>query len=351
MPAHERGGSTMRCFIVDGSGPASLQMVERPDHSTPGRGEVLVEVHAVSLNYRDLLVADGRYGGPQNPPIIACSDMAGVVAAVGPGVFGFKAGNRVLNAPFRQWPAGALRRDWSRTFVGGQGVDGVLAEQIIYPADALVHVPSHMTLEQGSTLTIAGLTAWGAMVTHSRVRPGDWVLAHGTGGVAIFAAQLAKLFHARAILSTSSLEKGRLVRERFGVVETIDYRDPQWPKRVREITGGRGVDVVVETAGGEQLGGSIESCNYGARVGLIGVLGGMDCKFSAFPLMMHQVTIRGIYMESAQELQALALALEEGKVEPCVDRVFSFEDAPAAYDYLRSGRHLGKVVIQVRKPK
>lgn len=338
----------MRCYIVDGSGSASLKLVERPAPAPPGPGEVLVEVHAVSLNYRDLMVADGRYGGPQNPPIIACSDMAGVVAAVGPGVHYLKTGNRVLNAPFRHWPAGALRRDWSRSFVGGQGVDGVLAEQIVYPADALVPVPSHMTLEQGSTLTIAGLTAWAAVVTHGRVRPGQWVLAHGTGGVAIFAAQLARLFHAQAILSTSNPDKGRIVRERFGVAETIDYRDPEWPKRVREITGGGGVDIVVETAGGEQLGGSIESCNYGARVGMIGVLGGIECKFSAFPLLMHQVTIRGIYMESTHELQALALALEAGKVEPCVDRVFKFEDAPAAYEYLHSGRHLGKVVIQVR---
>lgn len=341
----------MRCYVVDGSGPTSLRMVQRPALPSPGPGNVLVDVHAVSLNYRDLMVADGRYGGPQNPPIVACSDMAGVVAAVGPGVRTFKAGDRVLNAPFRHWPAGALRRDWSRTFVGGQGVDGVLAEQIVYPADALAPVPAHMTFEQGSTLTIAGLTAWAAIVTHGRVRPGEWVLAHGTGGVAIFAAQLARLLHARVILSTSNPDKGRFARERFGVEETINYRDAEWPKRVREITGGRGVDVVVETAGGEQLAGSIESCNYGARVGMIGVLGGVECNFSAFPLMMHQVTIRGIYMESTRELHALALALEAGKVEPCVDRVFSFEDALAAYEYLHSGRHLGKVVIQVQKQK
>jgi len=338
----------MRCYITDGSGADSLELVERAAPNPPGPGEVLVDVQAVSLNYRDLLVVDGRYGGPQNPPIIACSDMAGTVAAVGSGVYGLKFGDRVLNAPFRHWPAGTLRRDWSRTFVGGQGVDGVLAEQVVYPADALVPVPSHLSFEQGATLTIAGLTAWGALVTHGRVRPGEWVLAHGTGGVAIFAAQLARLFEARVILSTSSAEKSKIVRERFAVAETIDYRDEHWPKQVREITGGRGVDVVVETAGGEQLSRSIDSCGYGARVGLIGVLGGMECSLSAFSLMMHQVTVRGIYMESTQELHALARAMEAGRLEPCVDRVFDFEGALAAYEHLRSGRHLGKVVIRVR---
>lgn len=337
----------MRCYLTDGSGPTSLKLVERAGPAQPGPGEVLVDVQAVSLNYRDLLVADGRYGGPQSPPVIACSDMAGTVAAVGAGVRGLKPGDRVLNAPFRHWPAGTLRRDWSRTFVGGQGVDGVLAEQIVYPADALVPVPGHMSFEQGSTLTIAGLTAWAAVVTHGRVRPGQWVLAHGTGGVAIFAAQLARLFQARVILSTSSPQKAQIVKERFAVAETVDYRDAEWPKRVREITGGSGVDVVVETAGGEQLARSIDSCGYGARVGLIGVLGGMECSLSAFSLMMHQVTLRGIYMESTQELQGLARAMEAGRVEPCVDRVFAFEEAPAAYEHLRSGRHLGKVVIRV----
>jgi NADPH:quinone reductase-like Zn-dependent oxidoreductase len=338
----------MRCYTVDGSGPQSLQLTQRPVPGAPGIGDVLVDVHAVSLNYRDLLVADGRYGGPQKPSIIAASDMAGVVAAVGAGVTAFKPGDRVLNAPFRHWPAGTLRRDWSRTFVGGQGVDGVLAEQIIYPADALAPVPAHMSFEQGSTLTIAGLTAWAALVTHGRVRPGDWVLAHGTGGVAIFAAQLARLFGAKIILSTSSAEKGKFVRDKFGVADVVDHRDPQWPKRVREITGGRGLDVVVETAGGDQLGRSIECCNYGGRVGLIGVLGGLEAKFNSFSLMMHQVSIRGIYMESTTELHALARALEAGRVEPCIDRTFAFEDAPAAYEHLRSGRHVGKVVIRVR---
>ncbi|MCE9547929.1 MAG: NAD(P)-dependent alcohol dehydrogenase [Planctomycetia bacterium] len=336
----------MRCYTVDGTGPESLLLGER-SAPLPPAGEVVVDVRAVSLNFRDLLVADGRYGGVQKRPIVACSDMSGVVAAVGAGVTSLKPGDRVVNAPFRHWPAGSLRRDWSRTFVGGQGVDGVLAEQVAYPADSLVKIPDAMTFEQGSTLTVAGLTAWAAVVTHGRVRPGEWILAHGTGGVAIFAAQLARLYNARMIVSTSSPDKARLVRERFGVTETIDYRDPEWPQTVRRITGGSGVDIVVETAGGTTLGKSIAACGYGARVGLIGVLAGMECSISAFELMMHQITVRGTYMESATELQAFVRALEAGRIEPCVDRVFDFADARGAYEYLRAGKHVGKVVIRV----
>jgi NADPH:quinone reductase-like Zn-dependent oxidoreductase len=338
----------MRCYTVAGTGLDSLQQVERPSPGPPGPGEALVDVHAVSLNYRDLLVADGRYGGEQEPPILAASDMAGVVVSVGPGVTSLAAGDRVLNAPFRCWPAGTLQRDWSRTFVGGQGIDGVLAEQIVYTADALVPLPSYLTFEQGSTLTLAGLTAWAAVVTHGRVRPGEWVLTHGTGGVSIFSAQIARLCQARVILSTSDPAKAQFVRDRFGVAETIDYRAAEWPKAVRRITEGRGVDVVVETAGGVSLARSIEACGYGARIGVIGVLGGLESPINLFQLLMHQVTLRGIYMESTAELRALVRALEAGRVEPYVDRVFDFEQARAAYEHLRAGRHIGKVVIRVR---
>jgi NADPH:quinone reductase-like Zn-dependent oxidoreductase len=150
------------------------------------------------------------------------------------------------------------------------------------------------------------------------------------------------------ILSTSDAAKAQLVQQRFGVEATVDYRSDDWPKQVRNLTGGRGVDVVVETAGGSTLARSIECCNYGARIGLIGVLDGLDCSFTAFHLMMHQASIRGIYMESTQELQALTRALETGRVEPAVDRVFPFEEAPAAYAHLAGGRHIGKVVIRLK---
>ena len=160
----------MKCYTVDGTGLDALRLDDRPDAATLGPDDVLVDVHAVSLNYRDLMVADGRYGGKLDPPIIACSDMAGVVAEVGKAVNQWRVGDRVLNSPFRCWPAGRLRHEWVRTFVGGSGVDGVLAERVVYPAGSLVKIPDHLDFVQGSTLTIAGLTAMSAPTSATRPR-------------------------------------------------------------------------------------------------------------------------------------------------------------------------------------
>ena len=254
----------------------------------------------------------------------------------------------MLNAPFRFWPSGTLRSEWARTFVGGTGVDGILAERIVYPAVSLVKVPEHFTsFAEGSTLTIAGLTAWAAVVTHGKTQPGDWVLLHGTGGVSIFAAQIAKKIGANVVLSTSSEAKAKIVRDRFGVDAVVDYRDADWPKKVREITGGRGVDVVVEVTGGS-LSNSIQACASNGRIGLIGVLAGVECHVNVLHILMRQVTVRGIMMESTEELRKLAKALEAWKVHPCIDRVFPFGEARAAYDYLQSQKHIGKVVIEVK---
>lgn len=335
----------MKAYTVAGTGLDTLQLGERPDPAQPGAGEVLIDVRAVSLNYRDLMVADGRYGGPQDPPIIPCSDMAGTVVAVGSDVRGLKAGDRVLNAPFKFWPAGTLRSDWARTFGGGLGVDGVLAEQVVYPAASVVKIPENYSFGEAATFTVAGLTAWAAVVTHGHVRAGEWVLLHGTGGVSIFGAQIARLFGARTIISTSDPEKARRVTEELQVDATIDYRDEDWPSKVRDLTDGHGVDVVVETVGGESLARSVKACNYGGRVGLIGVLGGVEGRVNVIDFLVHQVAVRGIYMESAEELQALVRAFAAADCHPWIDREFKFEDAAQAYAYLNSQKHLGKVII------
>ncbi len=338
----------MRCYTVDGSGLDSLKMVERPDLGEPGPGQVVVDVHAVSLNYRDLMVADGRYSGKQDPPIIPCADMAGTVVAVGPNVTELNVGDRVLNAPFQFWPGGSLRSEWIRTFVGGSGVDGVLSEQIVYPAVSLLKVPDYMTFQEGSTLTIAGLTAWAAVMTHGHLKPGQWMLAHGTGGVSIYAAQIAKKIGAHVILSTSSEEKGKIVQEKFGVDAVIDYREPEWHKTVKKITGGKGVNVVVEVGGGSTFSNSLQACALNGRVSLIGVLGGAGTTFNVLHLFMRQLTVRGIMMESTEELRRLARALEAWEVHPCIDRVFPFGQAREAYEHLQSQKHIGKVVIEVK---
>ena len=338
----------MKAFTVDGRGLDRLNKVELPEPALPGPDHVLVDVHAVSLNFRDLMVALGQYGGVADKPFVACSDMAGVVTQIGSQVTTIRVGDRVLNAPFRHWPAGTMRPQWARTFVGGAGVDGVLAETIAYPAESLVPVPAHMSFEQGSTLTIAGLTAWAAVVTHGHVRPGQWVLAHGTGGVCIFAAQIARMMGARTIITTSNEKKAALVKQQFGVEHTVDYRDDQWPMQVQQLTGERGVDVVVETAGGRSLAKSIRACGYEGRVAVVGVLAGFESSVNIVDMLHHQVTVRGIFMESAQELRAMATAFEAHQLQPYIDRVFPFDDAPRAYEYLQTQQHVGKVVIAVR---
>ncbi|MBN1518355.1 NAD(P)-dependent alcohol dehydrogenase [Candidatus Sumerlaeota bacterium] len=337
----------MRCYSVDGKGLNGLIMTERAEPERPGRGEALVSVKSVALNYRDLMVMDGRYGGEQNPPILAASDMCGVVEEVGEGVESIQPGVRVVNAPFRCWPDGRMRPEWIRTFVGGNGVDGVLAERIVYPADALVKAPEHMSNDEASTLTIAGLTAWAAVVTHGRVQAGEWILLHGTGGVSIFGLQLARLHGARTIISTSSKAKAAAIQERFGVDAVIDYRDAQWPEAVREITGGAGADLIVEVAGGASLGRSINACNYAGRVCVIGVLDGKLSEVNVRDLLSHQVNVRGIFMESTAELRKFVRACAANRLKPCIDRVFPFEQAREAYEHLQSQQHIGKVVIQV----
>lgn len=338
----------MKCYLVNGTGIANLALTERASPS-PGDHDVLIEVKSCSLNYRDLMIARGEYQYPpgKQPPIIALSDMAGVVLEVGSKVTDFKPGDRVLNSPFRYWPAGTLRQSWASTFIGGAGVDGVLAEQVVYPADSLVKIPSFLNFQEGSTFTIAGLTAWAAIMTHGKTRPGEWVLLHGTGGVSIFAAQLAHSIGAKTLMTTSSKEKADFVKGKFGVHATVNYRDNDWAKQVKEVTQGSGIDVVVDVVGGDTLAQSLKTCTFGARVAVIGVLSGRESTIQIPDLLRHQIQIRGIFMESTEELRAFMKAVEALQLKPHVDKVFSFSQAQDAYRYLEAKKHIGKVVISL----
>ncbi len=342
-------GDFMKCYIVDGNGIDALKIVDRPEPKSLQDCEVKVAVKACSLNYRDLMVAKGLYQakGAEFPPFIPLSDMAGVVLEVGSQVADFKPGDRVLNSPFRHWPAGSLKSSWARTFIGAMGVEGVLAQQIVYPAESLVKLPDHLDFAEGSTFTIAGLTAWAAIVTHGKTRPGEWVLLQGSGGVSIFAAQLAQLMGARTIMTTSSDEKAAYVKKNFGVTATVNHRDADWAKQVKEITQGNGVDVVVDVVGGDTLAQSVRICAYGGRVAVIGILSGTDTTLQIRDLLTHQVQVKGMFMESTEELRALMRAVEAAKLKPAVDKTFSFEQAQDAYRYLESQKHIGKVVINI----
>lgn len=266
----------MKCYLVNGSGLNGIKQTDRSSPLILNRRDVLVQVKACSLNYRDLMIAKGQYDLGSHSSFIPLSDMSGVVLDVGKNVSDLKIGDRVLNAPFRHWPSGTLRQNWANTFIGGMGIDGVLAEQVVYPDDSLIKIPSHLDFLEASTFTIAGLTAWAALVTHGRTRPGEWVLLHGSGGVSMFAAQLAQAIGARTILTTSNQVKADLVKKDFGVTATVNYKDPDWPSQIKTITQGCGVDVVVDVVGGKTLALSVKVCNYGARVAAIGILSGQE---------------------------------------------------------------------------
>ena len=337
-----------KCILTDCRGIDRLQFSERPAPNELKSGEVLVEVHAVSLNYRDLMVARGDYGGVNEPPIIAGTDFAGAVIKTAADVKTHKVGDKVLNHPFRFWPAGKLNSNWIRTMIGGLGVDGILTEHLVYPAEALVRMPSHMSFEEASTLPIAGLTAWAAVVTHGKTQPGEWVLTHGTGGVSIFAAQIAKSIGAKVIMSTSKEEKIKEVKKRIEIDAFVNYNTEDWPKQVREITGGNGVDVVIDTAGGDVLTKSILAAGYSSRIAIIGNIADRQTGFKLFDVVRRQISLRGIFMESCQELQSFARACETIKLKPCIDKAFPFEKSVDAYRHLDSQKHIGKVVIRLK---
>lgn len=335
----------MKCYQIKSPGIENIKFTEQANPEIINCTDVAIDVKACALNYRDLMVAKGQYSAGSFEPFIPLSDMAGVVRAVGSSVSEFKPGDRVINAPFRHWPAGRLRDSWAQTFVGGKGIDGVLTEKLIYPSDALVKIPPHLNDCEAATFTIAGLTAWASVVTHGKVKPGEWVLLHGTGGVSVFAAQLCHAMGARVIMTTSSPEKADLVKKNYGVFATVNYRDKDWSAQVKEVTGGIGVDVVVDVVGGETLARSLQICNYNARVAVVGALGAAESTIQTRDLLRHQIQIRGIFMESAEELRAFMQAVEALKLKPHVDKTFPFSQAIEAYRYFEAQKHVGKVVI------
>ncbi len=328
---HELGG-------VDG-----LKRDDLPDPQ-PGPGQVLVRVRATSLNYRDLMTLKGTYSRNPRLPMIPLSDGAGEVAEVGPGVTKFRPGDRVAGCFMPAWADGPPTEAAGRSALGG-AVDGMLAELVALPEAGVVPTPAHLSDEEAATLPCAAVTAWNALFEGSPLRSGQTVLVQGTGGVSIFALQLARLAGARVIATSSSDAKLARVRE-LGASDGINYRTtPDWDVAVRNLTEGLGVDHVVEVGGGGTLPRSIKAVRVGGQVSLIGVLtaGEVDPR----PLLMKSVRLQGIYVGSRAMFERMNQAIALHKLHPVIDRVFPFDHAPEAYNHLESGSHLGKIVIQV----
>lgn len=335
----------MKKYILKGTGLDSLEMVEAPLPRLTSDYDVIVEVKACSLNYRDLLVVRGLYGDGVYPPFVPLSDMSGVVREIGPKVTQFKVGDKVINSPFRYRPRTIVRPEWASTFIGATGVDGVLAHEIVYPEESLVKAPSHMSFEEASTLPIAGLTAWAALISQGGVKPGERVLIQGTGGVSLFALQIAEAVKAQTFLITTSEKKISFIKKHFPNTAVFLSTNPSWKEEVMKATDGCGVDLVVDVVGGSCLADCATLCAPGARIQVVGGLKEFSTTLSLFELIRRQIKLQGIFMESTEELRVCANAFQSMAITPLVDKVFTFDKAPEAYSYLASGQHIGKVVI------
>lgn len=330
--------------LHDYGGPDAWRLEALPDPS-PGPGEVLVRIRAAALNYRDLMISRGHYSRSLNLPLIPLSDASGEVAGVGPGVTRVKTGDRVASAFMPAWLDGPVSDEAARSALGG-AADGVLCELRTFPQEALVRIPEHLSFEEASTLPCAAVTAWNALMVGTGLTPGETVLVQGTGGVSLFALQFARMAGARVIATSSHDEKiERLLQ--MGASDGINYKTtPDWDDKVRSMTGGTGVDHVIEVGGAGTLGKSLRAVKMGGRVSLIGVLSGPG-DVNIVPILMKNVQVQGIFVGSRAMFEAMNRAIEVHGTRPVVDRVFALDRATEALKYLESGAHFGKVVVRV----
>ncbi|WP_313603290.1 zinc-dependent alcohol dehydrogenase family protein [Comamonas jiangduensis] len=320
-----------------------LHLTTLPAAAAPQAGEIQVRIHASSLNYHDLLVAtlpnataDGR---------IPMADGAGVVTAVGAGVTEFAVGDAVVSTFFPQWQAGKrMPSDFQR--VPGDGVDGFARECVTLPATAFTHAPQGWSHAEAATLTTAGLTAWRALVVDGRLQAGDTVLVLGTGGVSIFALQMAKSMGARVIATTSSATKAERLKT-LGADVVINYQTtPEWGNAVLAATAGRGADIVVEVGGPGTLAQSIRACAVGGHIALIGVLTGFAGSIPSAEMMAKQQTLQGLIVGSREHQQDMVRALEQFTWRPVIDRSYPLEQLADAFRHQHSGQHFGKICIE-----
>jgi len=336
----------VRVFQVEGGWTGdNLKLAARPEPNA-GPGEVRLKMAAAALNYRDLLVPQRGYGARmQTLPLIMLSDGVGRIDQVGAGVDAVKLGDRVCPLFFQSWPGGEPDQAHLAQSLGCE-IDGTLADYMVLPAAGVAAAPAHLDDSEAATLPTAAVTAWRAIVTEGRVKPGDRVLVQGTGGVSLFALQFAKLLGATVICTSSSDDK--LLRARaLGADATINYlTNPDWGKAARAIAGGDGVDHVVEVGGQGTLPQSLRAVRPGGTISMIGVLAGSTMDASLGLVITRHVRLQGITVGSGEDFRAMVRAIDRHKLRPVVDSIFAFEELPQAMAHLASGRHFGKVCIR-----
>jgi NADPH:quinone reductase-like Zn-dependent oxidoreductase len=320
-----------------------LVIEERPD-PTPGPGQVLVRVRASSLNYHDFVVVLG--GIPTPDGRIPMSDGACEVVALGEGVTRWKVGDKVLSLFFPSWQSGQIEAAGFQS-VPGDGADGFGAELVAAPETAFTRMPEGWTFEEAATLPCAALTAWRGLVNEARIKPGDWVLTQGTGGVSIFALQFAKAAGCRVISTSSSPEKMEHLKK-LGADHVINYKEtPDWGAVAFKLTGGRGVDEVVEIGGPGTMAQSIAACRPGGHISLIGVLTGVSGEVPTAALFSRNITLSGITVGSRRMQEDMIDAIEANGIKPVIDSTFPLDQIAAAFAHQASQKHFGKIVLTI----
>ncbi len=336
--------SSMRAMEAKEFSISGLNLVERPVPK-PRRGEILVHLKAASLNYRDLAILVQKYMPTLPLPYVPASDACGEVVEVGEAVTRFKVGDRVIPIYTQGWHDGLPTLELRTKRTLGAPLEGVLQEYIAVPAEDAVSVPAHLSDGEAATLPIAALTAWSTL-QEGGVKPGDTVLVQGTGGVALFALQFARLAGARVIALSSSDEKLKRAQQ-LGADVGINYRTtPDWNVAVKEATRGHGVDIVVETAGAT-LDKSLASLAFGGFVGVVGFVAGYKAEIPVRALLGPMIRVQGIAVGSRARFEAMNRAIAQHKLKPVVDSTFALDKAADAFRHMEQGRHFGKIVINL----
>jgi NADPH:quinone reductase-like Zn-dependent oxidoreductase len=329
--------------ISEAFGLDRLRLVDRPDPA-PDSGQLLLKMNAASLNYRDWLMVAGKYDPRQPLPLIPCSDGAAEILTCGDGVTGFAPGDRVLPIFAQRWIDGKPTREKLRSTLGGP-LDGVLTQRMVVDTESVVRIPAHLDDAEAACLPCAGVTAWNALVVHGEVAAGDRVLVQGSGGVSIFALQIARALGAEVWAISGRDERLARMRE-MGATETVNYKSvPDWGREIRKRSGG--VDLVVDVGGGATLPQSLAAVRIGGRICQVGNLGGGTVDLNLIPLLMQQVRLQGVLVGDRTSFAALNDLLEKKDIHPIVDRTFAWTETREALEYLAAGHQFGKVCLRI----
>ncbi len=335
----------MKVYEINEFGIDNLTLAERGEPS-PKTNEVKVKFHAVSLNYRDLMMVKGAYNPKLKTPLVPLSDGAGEVVEIGESVTKFKIGDRVCPIFMQGWIDGGIDSDNARTALGGD-LDGVLREFGTFEENGLVCIPDHFSYEEAATLPCAAVTAYNALYVSGMIKPDETVLLQGTGGVSIFALQLASVYGTKTIITSSSNEKLQKAKE-IGADKLINYKEREdWDKAVLELTETRGVDHVVEVGGAGTMQKSLTAVKTGGHIAVIGVLSGAG-EINPVPILMKAVRMQGIFVGSRQMFEQMNLMFcQHNHLKPVIDKVFEFNEVKDAFKYMEAGAHFGKIVVRI----